>query len=146
MTLAILNGPNLNLLGEREPSIYGRQSFGQYFSRLCERYPHHQLVQQQENEEGKLVAALQHWGAKAEGIILNPAAFSHTSIAVADAVAALKIPVVEVHISNLYRREGFRQQSYVSAYAAGLISGLGLHGYALAVEWFGMQGTTAIPD
>ncbi|GAB3010555.1 type II 3-dehydroquinate dehydratase [Niabella terrae] len=134
MTIAIINGPNLNLLGQREPGIYGSESFEAYFQRLKTDYPDIDFHYFQSNIEGELVDALQRYGSEADGIILNPAAYTHTSVAIGDCVAAIKAPVVEVHISNIHSREEFRKLSHVSAKADGTICGLGLDGYRLALE------------
>lgn len=135
MTIAIINGPNLNLLGKREPGIYGQQTFAEYFGHLCGLFPEVTFTHFQSNVEGELVSALQEAGANVQGIVLNPAAYTHTSVAIGDAVAAIAVPVVEVHISNVHAREDFRKISHVSAKVAGTISGLGLSGYELAVRW-----------
>lgn len=133
MKVGILNGPNLNLLGQREPEIYGQQGFEAYLQALRERYPQHELPYFQSNEEGALINALHEFAAQCEGIILNPAAFTHTSLALADAAKSVSCPIIEVHISNVYQREGFRHKSYVSPAAKGVITGLGLKGYELAL-------------
>lgn len=135
MRIAIINGPNLNLLGKREPGIYGNETFGQYFETLKQSFPQIELTYYQSNIEGELVDALQQHGFTCNGIVLNPAAYTHTSIAIGDAVAAINAPVVEVHISNVHAREDFRKISHVSAKAAGSIIGLGLIGYELAIRW-----------
>ncbi|WP_346239024.1 type II 3-dehydroquinate dehydratase [Niabella insulamsoli] len=133
MTIAIINGPNLNLLGQREPGIYGSDSFETFFGQLKARYPDINFEYFQSNVEGELVNALQKFGGVADGIVLNPAAYTHTSVAIGDCIAAIKAPVIEVHISNVHAREDFRKLSHVSAKAAGTICGLGLDGYRLAV-------------
>jgi 3-dehydroquinate dehydratase-2 len=135
MTIAIINGPNLNLLGKREPGIYGQQTFAEYYEQLSQLFPDVTFTHFQSNVEGELVTALQQAGASVQGIVLNPAAYTHTSVAIGDAVAAIAVPVVEVHISNVHAREDFRKISHVSAKVAGTISGLGLAGYELAVRW-----------
>jgi 3-dehydroquinate dehydratase-2 len=135
MKIAIINGPNLNLLGQREPGIYGSQSFAEFLDKLTGKYPHIHFHYFQSNIEGELVDELQKTGFDHDGIILNPAAYTHTSVAIGDAVAAIKSPVIEVHISNVHAREEFRRLSHVSAKAAGSIIGLGLKGYELAVEY-----------
>jgi 3-dehydroquinate dehydratase-2 len=135
MKIAIINGPNLNLLGKREPGIYGQQSFDDYIRHLRAAFPDLEITYFQSNVEGDLVTALQESSGTCQGIVLNPAAYTHTSIAIGDAVAAIKVPVVEVHISNVHAREDFRKLSYVSAKAAGTITGLGLQGYELAIRW-----------
>lgn len=135
MHILILNGPNLNLLGRREIDIYGRRSFEDFFAELQTLFPSVRLEYFQSNHEGALIDKLHETGFTADGIVLNAGALTHTSIALADAVAAIPAPVVEVHISNVHKRETFRQHSYISAAAAGLIVGLGLEGYRLAVEY-----------
>ncbi len=136
MKITIINGPNLNLLGQREPGIYGPESFDSFFENLKERFPGVSFSYFQSNVEGELVNALQEYGASSDAIILNPAAYTHTSVAIGDCIAAIKAPVIEVHISNVHAREEFRKLSHVSAKAAGTICGLGLEGYRLAVEYF----------
>ncbi len=135
MKIAIINGPNLNLLGTREPEVYGSTTFEQYFQQLQQQFPQVTFSYFQSNIEGELVNYLQQNGFNADGIVLNPAAYTHTSVAIGDAIAAIKTPVVEVHISNVHAREAFRQVNYVSAKAVGTITGLGLKGYQLAVEF-----------
>lgn len=135
MKIAIINGPNLNLLGKREPGIYGSSSFEDFFEALKGKYPAVTLHYFQSNIEGELVTEIQRAGFEYDGIVLNPAAYTHTSVAIGDAIAAIKAPVVEVHISNVHAREEFRKLSHVSAKAAGSIIGLGLKGYELAVEY-----------
>lgn len=135
MNIAIINGPNLNLLGQREPGIYGNESFDSFLATLRSKYPSVVFSYYQSNVEGELVNELQRAGFEADGIVLNPAAYTHTSVAIGDAVAAIKAPVVEVHISNVHAREDFRKLSHVSAKAMGSIFGLGLKGYELAVEY-----------
>jgi 3-dehydroquinate dehydratase-2 len=143
MTIAIINGPNLNLLGKREPGIYGQQTFVEYYEQLCRLFPDVTFTHFQSNVEGELVTALQQSGASVQGIVLNPAAYTHTSVAIGDAIAAIAVPVVEVHISNVHGREDFRKISHVSAKVAGTISGLGLAGYELAVRWL-LQRASAL--
>ncbi|HEX5654646.1 MAG TPA: type II 3-dehydroquinate dehydratase [Chitinophagaceae bacterium] len=135
MKIAIINGPNLNLLGLRETDIYGNKPFEEFFEVLKKKYPSHQLSYFQSNVEGELINELQRVGFDHDGIILNPAGYTHTSVAIGDAIAAIKTAVVEVHISNVYAREEFRKLSHVSGKAAGSIIGLGLKGYELAMEW-----------
>ena len=135
MKILILNGPNLNLLGVREPHIYGRQDFHSYFDTLKQAYPEVTLSYVQSNGEGALIDQLHAAGFDHQGIILNAAAYTHTSVALADAVAAIETPVVEVHISNIFAREAFRQQSYLSAHCLGVISGFGLTGYQMALDY-----------
>lgn len=134
--LAIINGPNLNLLGKREPGIYGSSSFEDFYEQLRAGHPQVKFHYFQSNIEGELVAALQEFGFDFDGIILNPAAYTHTSVAIGDAIAAIKTPVIEVHISNVHAREEFRKISHVSAKSVGSIIGLGLKGYDLAVQYF----------
>ncbi|HEU4574874.1 MAG TPA: type II 3-dehydroquinate dehydratase [Chitinophagaceae bacterium] len=136
MKIAIINGPNLNLLGQREPGIYGTQSFATYFEELKKRYPAVSFSFFQSNVEGELINELQRVGFGYDGIIMNPGGYTHTSVAIGDAIAAIKTPVIEVHISNVHAREDFRKLSHVSAQSAGTIAGLGLKGYELALEWF----------
>ncbi len=132
--IAIINGPNLNLLGQREPGIYGAQSFEDFLQELKAAFPIAELEYFQSNVEGELVNALQQYG-NYDGIVLNPAAYTHTSVAIGDAIAAISTPVVEVHISNVHAREDFRKISHVSAKAAGTICGLGFMGYKLAIDY-----------
>ena len=131
----IINGPNLNLLGKREPEIYGAEGFETYLLQLIQEFPDVTIDYFQSNVEGELINAIQSAGVDADGVILNPAGYTHTSVAIGDAIAAIKIPVVEVHLSNVHAREEFRKISHVSAKAKGTISGLGLHGYALALQY-----------
>ena len=136
MYIAIINGPNLNLLGTREPEVYGSQTFEQYYGELRARYPQVEFHYFQSNVEGELINELQRIGFSADGIILNPGGYTHTSVAIGDAIAAITTPVIEVHISNIHAREEFRRLSHVSGKAKGTIAGLGLTGYELAVRWF----------
>jgi 3-dehydroquinate dehydratase-2 len=136
MKLHIINGPNLNLLGIREPEIYGTQGFDAFFEQLQTEFPDHEISYFQSNVEGELINNLQKVGFSADGIILNAGAYTHTSIAIGDAVAAIKTPVLEVHISNVFSREEFRHVSYIAPKAIGIISGLGLNGYRLAIIHF----------
>lgn len=136
MRIAIINGPNLNLLGTREPEIYGSRTFEQYLDVLQKKYPTVEIRYFQSNVEGLLIDELQKAGAQCDGIILNPGGYTHTSVALGDTIAAIKAPVIEVHISNVQAREDFRKLSHISAKARGTIAGLGLRGYALALEWF----------
>ncbi len=135
MPYIIINGPNLNLLGVREPEIYGSEGFETHLLTLQQRFPDISLYYYQLNGEGALVDKLHEVGFSYDGIVLNAGAYTHTSVALADAVAAIKTPVVEVHISNVYAREVFRHHSYISAHAAGVIVGCGLDGYRLALEY-----------
>ncbi len=136
LQLAIVNGPNLNLLGVREPEIYGRQSFADYLVVLEKRFPNVVFEYFQSNIEGELIDFLHGCMRKKQGIILNAGAYTHTSIALADAVSGINVPTVEVHISNVLAREDYRKTSYISSKCVGSISGLGLGGYALAVQYF----------
>src|SRR5579859_7039973 len=136
MRIAIINGPNLNLLGTREPDVYGSQTFEQYFVELKKKYPSVDFSYFQSNVEGELINELQRMGFSYDGIILNPGGYTHTSVAIGDAIAAIPAPVIEVHISNIHAREEFRRLSHVSGKAKGTITGLGLKGYELAVRYF----------
>lgn len=136
MHLTIINGPNLNLLGSREPEIYGNRSFEDFLTELQGRFPDITFAYFQSNHEGAIIDKIQDCKGKTAGIIFNGAGFTHTSIAIADAFAAVPVPVVEVHISNIHAREAFRQHSYTGAKAIGVITGLGLEGYALAAQYF----------
>lgn len=135
MRIAIVNGPNLNLLGTREPETYGSQTFEQYYGKLKALFPSVEFEYFQSNVEGELVSALQRYGFEFDGIVMNPGGYTHTSVAIGDAIAAIKTPVIEVHISNVHAREEFRKISHVSAKARGTIAGLGLRGYELAVRF-----------
>lgn len=134
--ILILNGPNLNLLGVREKSIYGDQSFENYFQNLKSKYDVLELHYFQSNSEGAIIDKLHKIGFSFDGIILNAGAYTHTSVAIADAIAAINTPVVEVHISNVHQREEFRHHSYLSKNCKGIIVGFGLDGYRLALESF----------
>ncbi|WP_296316839.1 type II 3-dehydroquinate dehydratase [Winogradskyella sp. UBA3174] len=134
--LIIINGPNLNLLGKREPEIYGHQTFEDYLARLKSKFSDVLIEYFQSNIEGELINKLQDVGFSYDGIILNAAAYTHTSVGIGDAVKAIKTSVVEVHISNTFSREDFRHQSYISQNAIGVILGFGLKSYDLAVESF----------
>ena len=134
MNIHIVNGPNLNLLGKREPHIYGSQTFEDYFKTLVEAFPKVQLHYFQSNSEGALLDYLHKVGFSSDGIVLNAGAYTHTSVALGDAMAGITSPVIEVHISNVHKREAFRHHSYLSAQAAGIIVGLGLNGYKLAIQ------------
>ena len=136
MKIIIINGPNLNLLGTREPEIYGRENFEDYFARLQQEFPTITLHYFQSNSEGALIDKLHEVGFTYEGIVLNAGAYTHTSIAIADAIAAIRTPVIEVHISNIHARESFRHHSYLAKNCMGSIVGLGLKGYELAIEFF----------
>jgi 3-dehydroquinate dehydratase-2 len=134
MRIAIINGPNLNLLGSRQPEIYGEQTFEQYLEKLKVEFPDVEFNYYQSNIEGELVNAIQQLSGKNEAIILNAAAYTHTSVALGDAVAAVAVPVIEIHISNVQARESFRHHSYIAKHTRGVISGFGMQGYALAVQ------------
>lgn len=136
MKIAIINGPNLNLLGKRETDVYGNESFDNFLKTLREKYPHIAISYYQSNIEGELITEMQRAGFECNGIILNPGGYTHTSVALGDAMAAITSPVIEVHISNIFSREEFRKISHVSGKAKGVISGLGLKGYELALEYF----------
>jgi 3-dehydroquinate dehydratase II len=136
MKIAIINGPNLNLLGSRETDIYGSESFEHYFEKLRKKYPNVDFDYFQSNLEGEIINEIQQSGNTMDGIILNAGGYTHTSVAIGDAIAAIKAPVVEVHISNINAREEFRKINHISAKCKGTIMGLGLRGYGLAVEWF----------
>ncbi len=134
--LIIINGPNLNLLGKREPEIYGSQTFEDYLKVLQSKYSNIELDYYQSNIEGELIDKLQEVGFSYDGIILNAGAYTHTSVGIGDAVKAITVPVVEVHISNTFSREEIRHQSYISPYTKGVILGFGLKSYDLAIESF----------
>ncbi len=133
--ITIINGPNLNLLGKREPGIYGSEGFESYLEKLKQSNPDLVFDYFQSNIEGELIDAIQKAGFSADGIILNPGGYTHTSVAIGDAISSITAPVIEVHISNVHAREEFRKISHVSAKARGTICGLGLEGYALAVQF-----------
>ncbi|MDO4726926.1 MAG: type II 3-dehydroquinate dehydratase [Porphyromonadaceae bacterium] len=139
MKLTIINGANLNMLGKREPEIYGNTSFDDYFEELKKRYPEVVFDYYQSNIEGELVDFIQKAGFASDGIIINAGGYAHTSVVIADAIKSVPVKCVEVHISNLYQREEVRHHSLVSAYAKGSIIGLGIEGYRLAIEWFRNQ-------
>lgn len=136
MKIQIINGPNLNLLGSREPEVYGTTSFNSYFEILKQTFPTVALSYFQSNIEGELISKIQEVGFTFDGIVLNAAAYTHTSIGIGDAIKAVTTPVIEVHISNTYSREPFRHQSFVSANAKGIIIGFGLKSYELAIQSF----------
>ena len=136
MKIAIINGPNLNLLGRREPDVYGNKSFEDYFNELKSIFPQVDFHYYQSNVEGELINEIQRTGFEYDGIVLNPGGYTHTSVALGDAIAAIKTPVIEVHISNVHAREDFRKLSHISGKSVGSIFGLGLKGYELAVKWF----------
>lgn len=139
MKIAIINGPNLNLLGKREVSVYGNIPFEEYLQKLQDKFPHIHFTYFQSNIEGDLINELQRVGYGFDGIILNPGGYTHTSVAIGDAIAAITTKVIEVHISNVHAREDFRKLSHVSGKAEGSIFGLGLVGYELATQWFMQQ-------
>lgn len=134
MKIIIINGPNLNLLGKREPHIYGNYTFESFFETLHENFKNLDLSHYQSNIEGELIDKIQEVGFTYDGIILNAAAYTHTSIGIGDAVKAITAPVIEVHISNTFAREDFRHQSFISAHAKGIIIGFGLDSYKLAIQ------------
>src|SRR5881398_1401654 len=135
MKIAIINGPNLNLLGKRETDIYGIMSFEKYFEKLQALFPAEEFHYYQSNVEGELINEIQRVGFEYDGVVLNPGGYTHTSVAIGDAIAAIKSPVIEVHISNVHAREDFRKLSHVSGKSVGSIFGLGLKGYELALQW-----------
>jgi len=134
MKIQIINGPNINLLGKREPSIYGARSFEDYLEELKERYPQVEFAYYQSNVEGEMINKIHEVGFDFDGIVLNAGAYTHTSIALQDAIRAVKSPVVEVHISNVHQREEFRHKSMISCACVGVICGFGLNSYRLGVE------------
>jgi len=136
MKIQIINGPNLNLLGKREPGVYGNQTFEEFYETLKKRCQAVELEYFQSNIEGEIVTRLQDAGFSYDGIILNAGAYAHTSVAIHDAIGAIKTPVVEVHISNIYAREEFRHKSVITSKCTGIISGFGLESYALALAYF----------
>lgn len=135
MKIQIINGPNLNLLGRREPEIYGNESFTTFFERLRMRFPNVDLSYFQSNSEGELISQIQRAGYDCDFIIMNAAGYSHTSIAIADAIGMVPAPTVEVHISNIYAREEYRHHSITATKALACLSGFGLEGYAMAIEY-----------
>lgn len=139
MKIQIINGPNLNLLGKREPSIYGDESFDGFIDKLRMFYPNDEIYYFQSNSEGAIIDKLHEVGFDFDGIILNAGAYTHTSIAIADAIRAINTPIIEVHISNVHARESFRQHSYLSAACKGVILGFGLDSYRLAMESFKLK-------
>ncbi|WP_439555749.1 type II 3-dehydroquinate dehydratase [Dyadobacter sp.] len=134
--ILILNGPNLNLLGKREPTIYGSQSFEDYFETLKGTFPGVELHYFQSNHEGALIDKIHEVGFTFDGIIINAGGLTHTSVALADALSSVTTPAIEVHISNIHARESFRHHSYLTSRCKGMICGLGLRGYEMAVAWF----------
>ncbi|WP_318312471.1 type II 3-dehydroquinate dehydratase [Flagellimonas crocea] len=136
MKLMIINGPNLNLLGKREPEVYGSTTFEDYFGQLKKKFPDVELEYYQSNIEGELIGKIQEVGFDYDGIILNAAAYTHTSVGIGDAVKAVETPVIEVHISNTHQREEYRHVSFISPGAKGVILGFGLQSYDLAIQSF----------
>jgi 3-dehydroquinate dehydratase-2 len=136
MKILLLNGPNLNLLGKREPEIYGSTTFDDFFKKIQKKYADIELHYFQSNVEGEIINKLHEVGFSFDGIILNAGAYTHTSVAIGDAIKAIKTPVVEVHISNVHAREDFRNVSYIAPNAKGVIAGFGLQSYELALESF----------
>jgi 3-dehydroquinate dehydratase-2 len=135
MKIQIINGPNLNLLGKRETSIYGNESFEQFLETLKKRFPNIDLHYYQSNVEGELVNKIQEVGFSFDGIVINAGAYTHTSVAIHDAIGAIKTPVVEVHISNVYSREEFRHKSLITSKCVGMLTGFGMEGYAMAIQF-----------
>jgi len=142
MKIQIINGPNLNLLGKREPETYGSESFESYFEKLKSRFPSVSLQYFQSNVEGEIINQIHKVGFDFDGIVLNAGAYTHTSIAIHDAIGGVKTPVVEVHISNIYAREEFRHKSLITSKCKGLITGFGLEGYAMAIQYFVKNNST----
>ena len=136
MKVIIINGPNLNLLGKREPSVYGNETFEAYFKQLEKNFPQVSLTYFQSNIEGEIIDKIHETGFSFDGIILNAAAYTHTSVSIADAVKSIETPVIEVHISNVYQRENFRHTSYIAPNVRGVITGFGLQSYELALRSF----------
>ena len=136
MKILIINGPNLNLLGIREPRIYGNQSFEAYYEDLKKEFPEVEFDYFQSNIEGELIDQIQRWGFSCDGILLNAAAYSHTSVGIRDAIKTIETPVIEIHISNTFSREDFRHKSYISPVAKGIIVGFGLDSYRLGIKFF----------
>ena len=136
MKIIIINGPNLNLLGKREPAVYGNITFEAFFSEIQEKYVDIELEYFQSNIEGELIDKIQEVGYSYDGIILNAAAYTHTSVGIGDAIKAIHVPVIEVHISNVYSREKFRHKSYIAPNAKGIIAGFGMNSYDLAIQSF----------
>lgn len=139
MKIQIINGPNLNLVGTREPSLYGYQTFIDFFDELVVKYPDIDLKYFQSNHEGELIDKLHEIGFDYDGIIINPGAYAHTSIALADAIRAIRTPIIEVHLTNIYSRENYRHHSYTAACCKGVISGMGMEGYQFALDHFIMN-------
>lgn len=135
MKIQIINGPNLNLLGKREPDVYGKETFENFYEKLKQRFPSIELHYYQSNVEGEIINKLHEIGFGFDGIILNAGAYTHTSVAIHDAISGIKTPVVEVHISNVYAREEFRHKSLITSKCIGLITGFGMEGYAMAIGY-----------
>lgn len=146
MKILIINGPNLNMLGKREPEIYGSETFEDYFTKLQFKYTETELSYFQSNIEGELISKLHEANENFDGVILNGAAYTHTSVGLGDAMAAIAVPVIEVHISNTFAREPFRHQSYLSKHAKGVIVGFGLKSYDLAIQHFLMKDQGSLSD
>ena len=136
MKISIINGPNLNLLGKREPAVYGNKEFEVYLTELRLKFPEIELKYFQSNIEGEIIDELQKDGFSSDGILINPGGYTHTSVAIGDAIAAIQAPAVEIHISNIHAREEFRKISHISAKCKGTIAGLGLAGYELGIRYF----------
>ena len=136
MRVGVINGPNLNMLGVREPGVYGAQSLSDLIVELKDAFSSHQIEDFQSNDEGELISKIQKWGMVLDGIVINPGGYSHTSVAIRDAIASITAPVIEVHISNILSREDFRKKSFLSDVCTGIISGLGLIGYEAAIKYF----------
>ena len=134
--ILILNGPNLNLLGKREPGVYGNRSFEDYFEELKNLFPDTELHYFQSNHEGAMIDKIHETGFSFDGIVINAGGYTHTSVALADALSAVTTPAVEVHISNIHARESFRHHSYLTSRCKGMICGLGLKGYEMAIRYF----------
>ena len=134
--ILIINGPNLNLLGKREPETYGNKSFDSYFKELEVEFPSLELTSFQSNVEGEIINKIQETGFSLDGIVLNAGGYTHTSVAIADTIAAIKTPVIEVHISNVYAREEYRHQSLMAKHCKGVIAGFGLDSYKMAINSF----------
>ncbi|NDC40338.1 MAG: type II 3-dehydroquinate dehydratase [Chitinophagia bacterium] len=135
LRISVINGPNLNLLGSREPAIYGHDTLETIIDGLTIRFPQVTITAYQSNVEGELINHLHHCMGHTDGVVINPGGYAHTSIALADAISAIGLPVVEVHLSNIYAREGYRHQSFTAGRCIGCITGLGKEGYALAVQY-----------
>jgi 3-dehydroquinate dehydratase-2 len=136
MKIVIINGPNLNLLGKRETEIYGTDSFEEYFEKVKSWYPNVEIKYWQSNSEGGMIDFIQQEGFTANGIVLNAGAYTHTSVAIADAIGSVPAKVIEVHISNVFNREDFRHKSYLAPRCVGVIAGFGLDSYRMAIEYF----------